>query len=217
MAEANIKKLNIIIETNADEAAKKISDFKGAISELKKTSKNTTKETKSFGKDLEKNTDTTKATKKIDNFSKSMAKIAVSAYAFKRIGDFIGSAITESNAFIENMNLFTVSMGSAVDQAQEFVDTVSEAVGIDPSEMMRNVGMFQRLSTGFGIASDEAYKMSKNLTQLGYDMSSFFNLPIEESMTKLQSGIAGKIICLVLMGVNTVIYLIAGNSKHVMV
>ena len=40
---------------------------------------------------------------------------------------------------------------------------------------------------------EKANLMSKNLTQLGYDISSFYNISIEEAMEKLQSGIAGEI------------------------
>lgn len=35
--------------------------------------------------------------------------------------------------------------------------------------------------------------MSKNLTQLGYDLSSFFNISVEDAMQKLQSGISGEL------------------------
>lgn len=31
------------------------------------------------------------------------------------------------------------------------------------------------------------------MTQLGYDLSSFFNISVEDSMQKLQSGIAGEL------------------------
>lgn len=35
--------------------------------------------------------------------------------------------------------------------------------------------------------------MSKNLTQLGYDLSSFFNISYEDAFQKLQSGISGEL------------------------
>jgi hypothetical protein len=54
------------------------------------------------------------------------------------------------------------------------------------------------LATGFGVVSDRAFVMSQNLTQLGYDISSFFNIPIAEAMQKLQSGVSGEIEPLVL-------------------
>lgn len=49
------------------------------------------------------------------------------------------------------------------------------------------------LLTGFGVAADKSALMSKNLTQLGYDLSSFFNISFADSMQKLQSGISGEL------------------------
>ena len=66
-------------------------------------------------------------------------------------------------------------------------------MGIDPSTWMRNQGVFMTLATGFGVAGDRAAKMSQQLTQLGYDISSFFNVSVEDAMQKLQSGIAGEL------------------------
>jgi phage-related protein len=101
--------------------------------------------------------------------------------------------ITESSNYVENVNLFTVSMGEYATEAQRYAETVGEAMGIDPGEWMRNQGVFMTLATGFGVASDRAATMSKNLTQLGYDISSFYNLNMEEAMKKLQSGLAGEL------------------------
>ena len=105
----------------------------------------------------------------------------------------IGSAITKMNDYIENVNLFNASMGEYAKEAEAYAEKVGEVMGIDPGEWMRNQGMFMTLATGFGVVSDRAYIMSKNLTQLGYDISSFFNIPYEDAMAKLQSGIAGEL------------------------
>lgn len=111
----------------------------------------------------------------------------------KRLGSVLGSFVNESNAYIENMNLFTVSMGEAAQKAQEFTDKFSLALGVDPSNTMRYMGMFNSLVEGFGLTNEAAYTMSKNLTQLSYDMSSFLNIPIDQAMQKIKSGISGEI------------------------
>ena len=94
---------------------------------------------------------------------------------------------------MENLNLFTASMGKYASAAQEFAETVGEAMGIDPSTWMRNQGVFMTLATGFGVATDRAATMSQQMTQLGYDISSFFNVKVEDAMQRLQSGIAGEL------------------------
>lgn len=66
-------------------------------------------------------------------------------------------------------------------------------MGIDPADWMRNQGIFQTLTTGFGVSAAKAEIMSKNLTQLGYDLSSFFNIAVGDAMQKLQSGISGEL------------------------
>lgn len=107
--------------------------------------------------------------------------------------DVFADLFNESNEYVEALNLFKVSMGDASDAALEYADTVSAAMGIDPAEWISNQGTFQRMATGFGIASDEAEIMSRNLTQLAYDMSSFFNTDVKTATEKLQSGMSGQI------------------------
>lgn len=120
-------------------------------------------------------------------------KLAAVMLVVRKVSQGLGSAITKSNEYIENMNLFTVSMGEFADEAKEYAETVSDVMGIDPSAWVRNQGIFMTLATGFGIAGDRANTMSRNLTQLGYDLSSFFNISVEDAMQKLQSGLAGEL------------------------
>ncbi len=111
-------------------------------------------------------------------------------YTLKRT---LGAAVNEANTYIENMNLFDASMGSYADSAREYARTVQDAMGIDMAEWARNQGIFQTLATGMGVTADKAAVMSQQLTQLGYDISSFYNMPVEDAMLKIQSGVAGEL------------------------
>lgn len=121
------------------------------------------------------------------------AKCRMAMTSMQTAARVIASWVTKSNSYIENLNLFTASMGKYAESAREYAETVGEVMGIDPGEWMRNQGVFMTITKGFGVASDRAYTMSKNLTQLGYDLSSFFNIPFEDAMQKLQSGISGEL------------------------
>lgn len=114
-------------------------------------------------------------------------------YGIRRFTNMLSDFITASNSYVENLNLFTVSMGKNTDKALEWIGTIEKALGIDPSEMMRYMGVFNIMATGFGLSSDAAYKMSKNLTQLTYDMASYFDLNIEEAANKVKSAFAGEL------------------------
>ncbi len=136
-----------------------------------------------------------KGKKSVSSFGRAtgLLKLGGVALSLRTVSNLISSAITESNKYQEDLNLFTASMGKYAEQAKKYAETVSEVMGIDPAEWMRNQGIFNTLLEGFGSVSDRAYTMSKNLTQLGYDISSFFNISVEESMQKLQSGISGEL------------------------
>lgn len=125
--------------------------------------------------------------------SSVQAKFGIYSVVFQQIAKIASSWVKESNDYVENLNLFTVAMGDAAESALEYAETVRDAVGIDPSEWIRNQGVFKQITSGFGVMEEKANLMSQNLTQLGYDISSFYNISIEEAMEKLQSGIAGEI------------------------
>ena len=131
--------------------------------------------------------------KAANSYMNLYAKIKMAMGVVRTGARVIASWITQSNQYIEDLNLFTASMGKYAEEAQNYAEAVSEALGIDPGEFMRNQGVFNTIISGFGVASDKAYLMSKNLTQLGYDISSFFNISFEDAMQKLQSGIAGEL------------------------
>lgn len=133
--------------------------------------------------------------KSVGAFGKATGALKLGGFAvsLRTAAGWIGKAITLSNKYQEDLNLFTASMRKYAAAAQEYAENVSEVMGIDPAEWMRNQGIFNTLLTGFGAVSDRAYTMSKNLTQLGYDISSFFNISTEDAMQKLQSGISGEL------------------------
>lgn len=120
-------------------------------------------------------------------------KVASLTLIFRKTAQFLASAIDRASEYLEDVNLFTVSMGEYTKEAYTYAQQVSDIMGIDPAEWMRNQGVFNTIITGFGVAADKAALMSKNLTQLGYDISSFYNISFEDSMQKVQSGIAGEL------------------------
>lgn len=126
------------------------------------------------------------------------AKIAIGAVAgfvsagkLMQIGKSMFSLSKQTADYIETVNLFRASMGGAADAATEFIDRAERDLGLDPKAMMDSISSFQNLSEGIGISSDKAYIMSKNLTQLSADLSSFANIPFEQAQQKILSGFTG--------------------------
>ena len=203
-----IDKLNLEIEANSKKATKGLEDLAKSLerikeatdaglglgkvnSEIKNNMQGITQAAQQFA------TVQSRLPSINSSASTSFAKLATTmagAYAtIKKGASFLKYAIGLSNDYIEDVSLFTISMGEYADEAKKYAEEVSEIMGIDPGEWMRNQGIFMTLATGFGVVSDKAYLMSKNLTQLTYDMSSFFNLSFEDAAQKLQSAISGEL------------------------
>ena len=169
----------------ADEMQKVSNGFSAFPSKIQKLITNTEKY----------NASARKATSTTGKFTSGLKALNVAAVAitFRKIGHFIAQAVMESNKYQEDLNLFTVALGQYAVEAQNYAEKVSDVMGIDPAQWLRNQGVFNTLLTGFGDTADRAQLMSQNLTQLGYDISSFFNISIEDAMQKLQSGISGEL------------------------
>ena len=133
-----------------------------------------------------------RATTSTNAWNSALKAISVVAI-YRAAAKLLGIAIAKSSKYTEDLNLFTVSMGRYAEEAYNYAQKVSEVMGIDPAEWMRNQGVFNTIIAGFGVAGDKAAFMSKNLTQLGYDLASFYNIDFESAMQKVQSGISGEL------------------------
>lgn len=125
----------------------------------------------------------------LNGFMRSAAKLV----SLKAIATYLGNAAEKFNSYYEAANLFGVSMKGMTGEASAFIDKMETLLGIDPTEAMNNMATIQGLTTSFGMASDKAYVLSKNLTQLGYDLASLKNIPVAESFTKIQAAISGEL------------------------
>lgn len=140
-----------------------------------------------------------KTAKDIDKVKDSTEKLKSTikglgiGFVLKRATDAIGGFINKTADYIETINLFRASMGSAADEAEKFINKAESVLGLDPKKMMDSVSAFQNLAESIGISNDRAYLMSKNMTQLAGDLSSFANIPFEDAQRKLISGLSGQV------------------------
>lgn len=133
-----------------------------------------------------------RATSNTNAFGKALKGLSILAIA-KSLSKAFSNAIIRSSDYQETLAMFQASMGEYAEEAYNYAQKVNEVMGINPAEWMKNQGVFQSIITGFGVAGDKAAFMSKNLTQLGYDLSALYNVSFETAMQKVQSGIAGEL------------------------
>lgn len=131
-----------------------------------------------------------------DGYSKtittSLVRLRIWTGFLKGVGRSVYNLYQSAAAYEESLNLYRVSLGQFDDEGQEWATKISNALYLDPSNVLQYTGAFQNLVEGLGVGSKAAYTMSTNLTQLVYDMSSYLNISEEAAYTKLQSAIIGQ-------------------------
>ena len=118
-------------------------------------------------------------------------KTALTGLTAIKIGEWLSKAVTQSIRYVENLNLFKVAMGSAIDSATEFVDKMAETLGLDPSNIMRRAGYFYQLADAIEMPSESAKILSLSLTKAANDIASLFNVDIEKVTEDLAAGMQG--------------------------
>lgn len=167
------------IETVGNSFAKLPSNIQKVIAATDGATKSSSKSAKSY----------LSLSNQLNGFMRNMAKLV----SLKAIATYLGNAAEKFNSYYEAANLFGVSMKGLTGEASTFINKMETLLGIDPTEAMNNMATIQGLTTSFGMASDKAYVLSKNLTQLGYDLASLKNIPVAESFTKIQAAISGEL------------------------
>ena len=133
------------------------------------------------------------AAKGFDNFLGKTVRVAAVIALFSKLTDTIGDCVSKSLTYQKTLNMFTVSLGEYADNATKYANAVNDALGIDIAGWQNAQGIFQTLITGFGVTGDKAAYMSQNLTQLTYDIASFYNLTNEEAANKIKSALSGRL------------------------
>ena len=140
-----------------------------------------------------------------DKWSQSISKGRTLFGVVKEIYSAFNNTFTKSNAYIETINLFTVTMGKASKSAMNYAEEVRDAMGIDLNEWLNYQGTFKQLTSGFGVVEEKANTMSQQLTQLSYDLASFFNTDVETAFEKLSSAMSGQVKGLREFGIDTTV------------
>lgn len=125
----------------------------------------------------------------MSGFMRNMAKLV----SLKAIAEYLGNAVAKFNDFYEATDLFHNAMGNLSGEADTLISKMQGLLGVDPTKAMTYMATIQSLGTSFGLASDKAYILSKNLTQLAYDEGSYWNKDVAETFTAMSSAISGEI------------------------
>lgn len=104
----------------------------------------------------------------------------------------ISGSIKAASDLNETLQKSGVVFGSAADEIKRFGEGAATSMGLSENAAVAAAATFGNLFKSLGTAPEKVAPMSEALVKLAADLASFNNIPIDEALAKLQSGIVGQ-------------------------
>lgn len=107
-------------------------------------------------------------------------------------GYVVNKSITDASNLAEAQAKVTAVFDGQATEVKKWAKTMATSFGVSSRQALEAAGTYGNLFQAFGIGQTEARKMSTRLVELAADMASFNNVPIDEALTALRSGLSGE-------------------------
>jgi len=101
----------------------------------------------------------------------------------------------------ETTNKVNVAFGTSAEKVLQWSQTSIESMGLASQSALDAAALFGDMATSMGFTQEKAADMSINLTQLGADLASFKNIPMEQAMNALNGVFTGETESMKMLGV----------------
>jgi hypothetical protein len=144
-----------------------------------------------------------KSQEKLTKFGEGMANVGskMSMFVTLPILAAAGASFKLASDMEETTNKINVAFGTSAEQVMQWSQTSIESMGLASQSALDAAALFGDMATSMGFSQDKAADMSINLTQLGADLSSFKNIPIEQAMNALNGVFTGETESMKMLGV----------------
>jgi hypothetical protein len=92
----------------------------------------------------------------------------------------------------ESLTKVREAFGPDAKAIMAYADEMADKFGLVKQSTMDAASALGLMGLAAGLSSRQAAAMGVELAQLGADMSSFFNIPVETALEKLRAGLAGQ-------------------------
>ncbi len=104
----------------------------------------------------------------------------------------LGKAVMSASNFEAEFEGVNQVFKDAAGSVQAFAEQASKSAGISATEALQASKTFGLFATGAGLGAEEAAKFSTTMVQLAGDLGSFNDVPTEEALAAIQSGLMGQ-------------------------
>lgn len=105
----------------------------------------------------------------------------------------LGAACLKSASDADEMNSkFNVVFKELANEADSWANTYADAIGRSNIEIKKAISNQADLYSGMGFTKEEAFNLSKQVTQLGYDLASFNNVNDSDAVDAMTKALMGE-------------------------
>jgi len=126
------------------------------------------------------------------NFQNLGRNAAVAGAAIGVVTFALNKAVTAASNLEAEFEGVNQVFGSAATSVQDFAKQAATSAGITETAALQASKVFGLFATGAGLSEREAAKFSTTMVQLAGDLGSFNDVPTEEALAAIQSGLQGQ-------------------------
>jgi hypothetical protein len=124
--------------------------------------------------------------------SSNLMRTALAGVSFVALTRGLQSAVMAASNLSESFAKSNTVFGNNAKQIEAWSRTTAKALGVSQQAALEAAGTYGNLFRAFGINEQESAKMSQALVVLAADLASFNNVPIEDALLALRSGLSGE-------------------------
>lgn len=114
----------------------------------------------------------------------------------------LASTIKPASDLNETMSKVGVVFGESSEEVIAFGKNAAKSLGMCANEALTAAGTYGNLLRSMELSNEESAKMSTTMVQLAGDLASFNNVPVEDALSAIRSGLVGENEPLKRFGVN---------------
>lgn len=136
--------------------------------------------------------DANKAFERFGSSVSTLGKTIATAFAVKQLADFGKTAITAASNLYAEFEGVNQVFGDAATTVQSFASTAAKNLGISELAALKAAKQFGVFATSAGLSGTAAASFSTDLVQAAADLGSFSDVPVEDALAAIQSGLMGQ-------------------------
>jgi len=132
---------------------------------------------------------------KMNSFVGNLKRVGATlgaTFAATQVVSFAKESIMAASNTAEALSKVGVVFGKNSKEIEAWAAGATANFGMSERSALTAVGTFGNLFDAFGLGEDDTKKFSKSLTELAVDMASFNDMPVEDALTALRSGLSGE-------------------------